>query len=160
MVLFSCARARVCVFKQHLFVGRGKNETFLIWKVAYENCRLVQPDSEDFFSTIEVKMPHNNLPALAQVCYYFLFKHNKMQAESYTHLEFKMFFFENDLLSSKVVTETKMKVLPKRNVTLPFHRCVRGSVLWVHPNKEAVKSFRVPDCVFVSHLWPCEPHKS
>ncbi|KAF6130877.1 hypothetical protein HJG60_007836 [Phyllostomus discolor] len=95
-------------------------------------------------------MPHNNLPALAQVCYYFLFKHNKMQAESYTHLEFKMFFFENDLLSSKVVTETKMKVLPKRNVTLPFHRCVRGSVLWVHPNKEAVKSFQVPDCVFVS----------
>ena len=34
----------------------------------------------------------------------------------------------------------------------PFHRCVRGSVLWVHPNKEAVKSFQAPDCVFVSHL--------
>lgn len=49
---FSC----VCVFfKQHLFVGRGKNETFLIWKVAYENYRLVQPDSEDFWSTLKLK---------------------------------------------------------------------------------------------------------
>lgn len=84
---FSCVcvhvRVRVCVFKQYLFVGRGKNETFLIRKVAYENCRLVQPDSEDFSSTLKVKMPQNNLPALAKICY-FLFKHNKMQAESQT----------------------------------------------------------------------------
>lgn len=79
----ACACACVCVFNQYLFVGRGKNETFLIWKVAYENCRLVQPDSEDFLSTLKVKMPQNNLPALAKI-YYFLFKHNKMQAESQT----------------------------------------------------------------------------
>lgn len=71
-----------------------------MWKVAYENDRLVQADSEDVWSNIKVKMPQNNLPALAKICY-FLFKHNKMQAESYKHLEFKMSFFENDLLSSK-----------------------------------------------------------
>lgn len=40
----------------------------------------------------------------------------------------------------------KLKVLPKRNVTFPSHRCMRGSVLWVHLNKEAVKSFQVPGC--------------
>lgn len=55
-----------------------------------------------------------------------------------------MSFFENDLHQSG---NGKMKVLPKRNVTFPFHGCVRGSVLWVHPNKEAVKSFQVPGCV-------------
>lgn len=61
-----------------------------------------------------------------------------------------MSFFENDLHQSG---NGKMKVLPKRNVTFPFHGCVRGSVLWVHPNKEAVKSFQVPGCVlFVCDL--------
>lgn len=51
-----------------------------------------------------------------------------------------------------------MKVLPKENVTFPFHRCVRGSVLWVHPNKEAVKSFQAPGyvCLFIC-FWPPWP---
>lgn len=57
-----------------------------------------------------------------------------------------------------------MKVLPKRNVTFPFHNRVRGSVLWVRPNK-AVKSFQAPGCLFVCLCvcfwpsWPFEPYK-
>ena len=80
--------------------------------------RLVQPDSEDFLSTIRVKMPQNNLPALTQMCYYFLFKHNRMQAESYTRGIENVFLWKW-FTFVEVVMETKLKVLPERNVT-PF----------------------------------------
>lgn len=51
-----------------------------------------------------------------------------------------------------------MKVLPKENVTFPFDRCVRGPVLWVRPNKEAVKSSQAPGyvCLFIC-FWPLWP---
>lgn len=125
-------------FIQHLFVGRGKNETFLIWKVAYENYRLVQPDSEDLFY-MEMKMLQKNLPALAKTCYFFL---NTTKCKRVLNtwnskcLLWKLFTFFT------VVTETKVEVLPKRNVTFPFHSSLRGSVLWVHQNKAAVKRDR------------------
>lgn len=51
-----------------------------------------------------------------------------------------------------------MQVPPKRNVTFPFHRHVRGSVLWVHRNKGAEKSFQAPGCVCLFVCLSLTPH--
>lgn len=56
-----------------------------------------------------------------------------------------MSFFENDLLQSG--NRDKKEGAPKEKCNRPLSQCVRGSVLWVHTNKEGVTSFQVPGCV-------------
>lgn len=71
-----------------------------------------------------------------------------------------MSFFENDLLQSG--NRDKNEGAPKEKCNRPLSQCVRGSVLWVHPNKEGVTSFQVPGCVclFVCDLCGLfEPYK-
>jgi hypothetical protein len=126
-------------------VGRGKKPFFDMKIIDWFN------QSEDFWSTSKWK------------CYKTIFQLWLKHATSLTKQQnaswvlstwnFKCSSLEM-IYSLQSGNRNKSEGAPQKKCNLPFHGCVRGSVLWVRRNKAAVKFSGASLCLCFWPLWP------